>query len=85
MAAVKGTCSDLNTYQAGLEPGSRTETGSDPLSCHSQSLPLLPEVILDTSFSNYCDLVTLQSGPAGPVKATTQLHATSCGQAGLTA
>lgn len=79
MAAVKGTCSDLNTYQAGLEQGSRTETGSDPLCCRSQTLPLRPEDVLDTSFSNYCDLVTFQLGPA--VKATTQLHATSCGRA----
>ncbi|CAB1447742.1 unnamed protein product [Pleuronectes platessa] len=52
MAAVKGTCSDLHTYQAGLERGTRAETGSDPLCCHSLTLPLLPTDILNTSSSN---------------------------------
>ncbi|KAI9524547.1 hypothetical protein NQZ68_016465 [Dissostichus eleginoides] len=52
MAAVKGTCSDLNTYQAGLKQGTRAETGSDSLCCLSLTLRLLPKDILNTSFSN---------------------------------
>lgn len=32
MATVKRTCSDPNTYQAGLEAGTGAETGSVPLS-----------------------------------------------------